>query len=304
MLCDEEGTDGHGPTTGMPSDGVVAGHGDRRDLLGRGDDGSQPDQVLAHHQLGADGRGGVGHRRRQAGLGHRHGAEVEQPQGVGVGHVVFQGGQLLDEDPGAHVGLGEPRIDVGGRDDLARDDPGLADQHGHHVGGGHLGVGHGLGAAHEPVGLVHAPHDGEGLTVGVLDFDGGHLAGDERYGRPVHAGRDGDRRRQLEIRRAAAPSSGMPRKTNRNWDGTNMVLSTSAETSKALTSGSSGASMTRISHWVLVVLKLTARSPHDRVSASRRSGTISTVPGLTRMGSSMLLASARARHLLGSWYSW
>ena len=50
----------------------------------------------------------------------------------------------------------------------------------------------------------------------------------------------------------------MPRNISLNWDGTYMVLSTSAEIRRALTSGSSGAPMTRITHWVVWVSKFNA----------------------------------------------
>src|SRR5438309_8795174 len=59
-------------------------------------------------------------------------------------------------------------------------------------------------------------------------------------------------------------SSGLPRKTRRNCDGTNMVLSTSAPASLLSTSGLSGAPATRISHWVVDVSVMLMRNRPSR----------------------------------------
>ena len=57
MLCEDDGMVGNGPTTGTVRDRVVARDRHGRNLLGRGDDRSQPHQVLAHDQLRAHRRG-------------------------------------------------------------------------------------------------------------------------------------------------------------------------------------------------------------------------------------------------------
>src|SRR5436305_11155457 len=55
--------------------------------------------------------------------------------------------------------------------------------------------------------------------------------------------------------------SGLPRKTSLNWEGTNMVLSTSTDTRAPLTSGLRGTKPTRTWHWELVTVKLIGAPP-------------------------------------------
>src|SRR5262249_35784676 len=59
----------------------------------------------------------------------------------------------------------------------------------------------------------------------------------------------------------SSTESGEPLKTSLNWDGTNMMLSTSTDPSALLTSGLRGAPMTRPWHWELVTPKLMAARP-------------------------------------------
>ena len=182
---------------GLLGGGVPAADLDLLDLLGRGDDGPETQQIGAQLEHQGVLALGAARSRRAGRRGGRAEAELPLADGDLEAHV---GRQSLHQLPVAGAGLGDVLVDRGGAGDVAGAEPGaLRDLEGD-VGGGHLRVGLGTAAPEQPVRRVVPAEHGERAARVELGLQGRDLTRHQREGCLAVAGRHRDLHRRSDLR--------------------------------------------------------------------------------------------------------